>query len=146
MIRQESGNGLLAEAIDNAQTAYGRGDLKATEAACLEALSIDSSCAPVLSILTQVNIDLGRFDEVLKYARKAVAASPGDPAMHTNLAIVYLNLDQPAEAEKTLLDAIVIDRNFGRAYFYLAALYRQSGRIAEAQMAEQRTAELGYRE
>jgi tetratricopeptide (TPR) repeat protein len=91
-------------------------------------------------------ITIGLFEKVLEYAQKAVKSSPNDPAMHTNLAVVYLNLNNPAEAEKELLRSLNIDNNFGRAYYFLGNLYQQTGRTEEAIKAFKRVEELGYRE
>jgi Flp pilus assembly protein TadD len=69
-----------------------------------------------------------------------------DPAMHTNLAVVYMNLNRPADAEKELLRAVSLNDTFGRAYYFLGSLYQQTGRNAEARKAFKRTEELGYHE
>jgi tetratricopeptide (TPR) repeat protein len=66
--------------------------------------------------------------------------------MHTNLAVVYLNLNRPADAEKELLRAISLNNDFGRAYYFLGSLYQQDGRNEEARNAFKRVQELGYHE
>ena len=145
-IRQETADAVMGFYIKQARYSYQEGDLKAAESAYLQALAADTSSAPILSELTQLYISLGLFDKVLEYAQKAVASSPNDPAMHTNLAVVYLNLNNPAKAEKELLRSLDIDNNFGRAYYFLGHLYQQTGRTEEAIKAFKRVEELGYRE
>jgi spermidine synthase len=145
-IRRETADIVMGFYIKQARFSYKEGDLQAAESAYLQALTVDTSCAPILSELTQLYISLGLFDKVVEYAQKAVKSSPNDPAMHTNLAVVYLNLNNPAEAEKELLRSLNIDNNFGRAYYFLGNLYQQTGRTEEAIKAFKRVEELGYRE
>ncbi|MBN2188472.1 MAG: fused MFS/spermidine synthase [Chitinispirillaceae bacterium] len=146
MIRRETAVNVMQFYLNEARISRSQGDLRAAEHAYLQALAIDSLCAPVQSELAGLYIALGIFDKVLEYAQKAVASSPDDPAMHTNLAVVYLNLNRPADAEKELLRAISINDDFGRAYFFLGSLYRETGRNAEAGNAFKRVEELGYHE
>ncbi len=118
--------------------------LPQAEQAYLQALAVDSLCAPAHTELTTLYNSLGLIEKGLEHARKAVTSSPDDPAMHTNLAVVYMNLNRPAEAEAELLRAVGRNGTYGRAHYFLAMLYRETGRIEQAQAAMQRARELGY--
>jgi Flp pilus assembly protein TadD len=83
-------------------------------------------------------------DKSLEHAQKAVAFSPSDPSTHTNLALVYMNLNRAAESEAELLRAIAIDERYGPAHYFLGTLYDESGRREMAQVALNRAKELGY--
>jgi spermidine synthase len=146
MTKREAAGNFMGICVNNARMARSRGDLQAAETAYLQALEIDSLCAPVQSELVGLYIALGLFDKVVEYAQKAVSSAPNDPAMHTNLAVVYLNLNRPSDAEQELLRAVGLDNNFGRAYYFLGSLYRQFGREEEARNAFKRVQALGYHE
>jgi len=137
---------IVGKLVNEARNFCNQGHLQAAESAYLQALTVDSICAPVQTELTGLYISLGMFDKVLEYALKAVTSMPSDPAMHTNLAVVYLNLNRPADAEKELLRAISLNNDFGRAYYFLGSLYQQDGRNEEARNAFKRVQELGYHE
>ena len=145
-IRRETSGMIVGKLVNEARNFCNQGHLQAAESAYLQALTVDSICAPVQTELTGLYISLGMFDKVLEYALKAVTSMPSDPAMHTNLAVVYLNLNRPADAEKELLRAISLNNDFGRAYYFLGSLYQQDGRNEEARNAFKRVQELGYHE
>ena len=145
-IRRETSGMIVGKLVNEARNFCNQGHLQAAESAYLQALTVDSICAPVQTELTGLYISLGMFDKVLEYAQKAVTSMPSDPAMHTNLAVVYLNLNRPADAEKELLRAISLNNDFGRAYYFLGSLYQQDGRNEEARNAFKRVQELGYHE
>ncbi len=145
-IRQETASNVLGMLVSRARSALKNADYQGAEYAYLQALSVDSMNTRIQFELVDLYIGLGKFDKVVEYSEKAVRFAPDDPGAHTNLAVVYLNLDRPADAETELLYAIRLDRNFGRAYYFLAQLYQQSGRNDEAMRALKRVEELGYRE
>jgi predicted membrane-bound spermidine synthase/Tfp pilus assembly protein PilF len=145
-IRQETAASVLGMFVSQARLALKNADYQGAENAYLQALSVDSTNTQIQFELVDLYIGLGKFDKVVEYSQKAVMSAPDDPGAHTNLAVVYLNLDRPADAETELLHAIRLDSNFGRAYYFLGQLYQQSGRNDEAQSAFNRVKELGYRE
>jgi spermidine synthase len=144
MIRLESADNVVRLYLNEARISRNQGDLQAAEGAYLQALAVDSLCAPVQTELATLYTSLGIFDKVLEYTQKAVTSSPDDPAMHTNLAVAYLNLNRPADAEVELLHAIGIDESYGRAHYFLGMLYEESGRKEKAAFAMKRAEELGY--
>jgi len=145
-IRLETSGIVVGKSVEQARNLRNQGNLQAAESAYLQALAADSSSVLVQTELTQLYISLGMFDKVLEYVLKAVKNAPKDPAIRTNLAIVYLNLNRHADAEKELLHAINLDNDFGRAYYFLGSLYQQDGRNEEARNAFKRVQELDYHE
>ena len=144
MIRQEAVANAVQLCLNSARSNRSQKLLPQAEQAYLQALAVDSLCAPAHTELTTLYNSLGLIEKGLEHARKAVTSSPDDPAMHTNLAVVYMNLNRPAEAEAELLRAVGRNGTYGRAHYFLAMLYRETGRIEQAQAAMQRARELGY--
>jgi Tfp pilus assembly protein PilF len=131
--------------LNGARGLRSQGLLSPAEATYLRALAIDSSCVPAHTELATLYATLGMVDKSLEHAQKAVVFSPNDPAMRTNLAVVYMNLNRTAEAEAELLRAIGIDEKYGRAHYFLGMLYDETGRREIAQAARKRAEKLGYR-
>jgi spermidine synthase len=145
MIRRETIDNILQRCLNDARVCRSQGNSSAAEGAYLRALAVDSFCAPANTELATLYNALGMFDKGLEYAQKAVRSSPGDPAMHTNLAVVYMNFNRPADAEAELLRAIAVSATYGRAFFFLGTLYKETGRSAEGRDALQKAEELGYK-
>jgi spermidine synthase len=145
MIRREAMDNAVLLCLNGARGLRSQGLLLPAEHAYLQALAVDSLCAPAHTELTTLYNSLGMVDKGLEHAQKAVTSLPNDPAMHTNLAVVYMNLNHPAEAETELLRAIGIDETFGRAHYFLGMLYEETGRKELSRTAMKRAEELGYR-
>jgi Flp pilus assembly protein TadD len=99
MVRREAMDNATLVCLNGARGLRSQGLLLPSEAAYLRALAVDSSCVTAHTELATLYTTLGMFDIGLEHAQKAVVFSPGDPAMHTNLAVVYMNLNRTAEAE-----------------------------------------------
>jgi spermidine synthase len=145
MIRREAMDNATLLCLNGARGLRSQGLLSPAEATYLRALAIDSSCVPAHTELATLYATLGMVDKSLEHAQKAVVFSPNDPAMRTNLAVVYMNLNRTAEAEAELLRAIGIDEKYGRAHYFLGMLYDETGRREIAQAARKRAEKLGYR-
>lgn len=145
LIRQEAAGKGVQLSLNSARGLRGLGLVPQAEQAYLQAIAFDSLCAPAHTELATLHTANGRTEKSLEHAQKAARSSPDDPAMHTNLAVVYLNLNRPADAEAGLLRAIGISGTYGRAYFFLGTLYQETGRSAEGKNAFKRAEELGYR-
>ncbi len=63
------------------------------------------------------------------------------PLVHNELGVAYLGLNNFAQAEKELLEAVRILPQFGKAHQNLAELYNILGRYSEASFAETRARE-----
>ncbi len=144
MVRREAMDNAALVCLNGARGLRSQGLLLPAEAAYLRTLAIDSSCVPAHTELATLYTTLGMFDKGLEHAQKAVVFSPRDPAMLTNLAVVYMNLNRAAEAEAELLRAIGIDERYGRAHYFLGSLYAETGRREKSQAELKRAEELGY--
>ena len=145
MIRREAMDNAVLLWLNGARGLRGQGLLPQTEQAYLKALALDSSCVPAHTELATLYTSLGMVDKCLWHAQKAMAFLPGDPAMHTNLAVVYMNLNRSPEAEAELLRVIGSDNTYGRAHYFLGMLYEETGRKEQARTAMKRAEELRYR-
>jgi len=144
MVRREAMDNAALVCLDGARGLRSQGLLLPAEAAYLRTLEIDSSCIPAHTELATLYTALGMVNKSLEHARKAVIFSSGDPAMLTNLAVVYMNLNREAEAEAELVRAIGIDERYGRAHYFLGSLYGETGRREKSQAEHKRAEDLGY--
>jgi spermidine synthase len=146
LIRREAMDNTVLLCLNEARGFRSQGLLLQAEQAYLQAVAIDPLCAPAYTELATLYTSRGMKEKGLDHARKAVIASPDDPAMHTNLAVSYMNCNRYADAETELLRALAIDQNYGRAYDFLAELYRETGRENLAQPSLRRAGEPGHRQ
>jgi predicted Zn-dependent protease len=104
------------------------GALQAAEAAV--AVAPDRELA--LSTAASMAVGAGQLDQAGDYARRAIAANPGDPENHLRLAQALTEGGQWAEAEAELRTLLAMSPNpaTGRATLGLA-LHRQ-GKVREA--------------
>lgn len=126
MVRQEASGYAVLLCLNSARGLRSQGLLPQAEQAYLQALAVDSLSASVHTELTTLYNSMGMVEKGLEHARKAVALSPNDPVMRTNLAVDYLNLNRPADAEAELLRVTGTTGTCGRAYYFLAMLYRET--------------------
>ena len=145
MVRREAMDNAALVCLSGARGLRSQGLLLPAEAAYLRTLAIDSSCVPAHTELITLYTTLGMVEKSLDHAQKAVVFSPDDPAMHTNLAVVYMNLHRLAQSEAELLRAIAINERYAPAHYFLGALYNGSGKTEMAQTELKRAEELGYR-
>lgn len=146
MIWRETARKVLPPLLQEAHSTGNRGNLNAAEQMYLQVLKLDPTCTQAQTELAMVYNALGMFEKTLEYAQKAVASSPGDPAVHTDLGAMYLSLNRFDDAEKELLEAVRLQEATGRAYSFLGTLYRTTGRRAESERALQKALALGYRQ
>jgi tetratricopeptide (TPR) repeat protein len=74
--------------------------------------------------LAGVCLELGKFDEAVKVAEKAVALDPGNAGLLGNLALSYLLAGRVAEAQKSIAAAIKISQG-DKINNYLAQIIRE---------------------
>jgi tetratricopeptide (TPR) repeat protein len=144
MLRQETAGRWAQVCLNSARDLRGRGLILPAEQAYLQATTADSLCVAAHTELASLYTARGMTEKCLEHARKAVDVSPEDPAMRVNLAVACINCGRHAEAEKQLLSAVAMDESYGRAHYYLAELFRETGRSGPAQAAAKRARELGY--
>lgn len=71
---------------------------------------------------------LGRHNEAIAEARRAVELAPLDLSLRTALAEQLMHANRAAEAERECLEVIKIDHGFARGYAVLSWVYEYSGR------------------
>jgi spermidine synthase len=141
--RDAAGNAALL-CLDRARALRSKELPAQAEQAYLQALAIDSLCTPAHTELATLYAARGMMEKGLLQAQRAAASSPNDPEVRTNLAVFYLNCNRTAEAEAELLHAISVKGTYGRAYYFLGELYRETGRTELATAAAERARQFGY--
>jgi TolB-like protein/Flp pilus assembly protein TadD len=81
------------------------GRLHASRTSLLRALSLDPNHAGAMMDLSITEEDLGRYDESLHWAMRALPLVPGDGNVHYHVAVPLLQLDDDRAAERFLLRA-----------------------------------------
>ena len=76
--------------------------------------------------------ELGRSDEVLSAAQRAVAVDPTNIKCLFNLALSYLAARDHVAAETTLREALGVHPDFGDGHRALAAILESQNRPSEA--------------
>ena len=87
-------------------------------------------------------VALGRYEEAIAEAKKALALDPVSMAAQTNVAIIYLRAgryDQAVEEARRVLD---LDTTYAHAYYVLGRAYVQKGMYREAILSSRRAVAL----
>ncbi len=88
---------------------------------------------------------LGRYDQALAYARKALDLGPVAPQPYLDLALAYVGKSMPAEAVAALEKAAALGEREGEPLPDLAAYYAHCGRPAQARKLLDELLERGKR-
>ena len=97
-----------------------------------QSLSLDGNLAFVHLILGRICRVTGRSDQAISEIRKAISMDPLNVAAYTNLALVYGDVDRPADAENAYLQAIRIRPGYWPAYSTLGVFYELRGEYNKA--------------
>ena len=92
-----------------------------------------------LAYLADADIHLGRQDEALPLAEKAVQIDPGIAKAHVDLGILYADRDRQPDAVKEFKAAIKLSPNDQDPHWRLARLYQAMGRQEEAKAEFEKT-------
>jgi chemotaxis protein methyltransferase CheR len=79
--------------------------------------------------------DNGAFATADALCRKALAAEPLNATLHFYQGLVLQALGQPADAEKSFLKSIYLDKSFAMAHYHLGLLLLAEGRSGPARRA-----------
>jgi len=74
----------------------------------------------------------GDYEKALAHFKKAYEFAPANPDISLQLAVVYLKIAQPGEAEKWARKALAIDSKLARAWYYLALAQKEQGKREKA--------------
>jgi tetratricopeptide (TPR) repeat protein len=119
----------LAEMLSTLSTAQGRQEAEKEYEAALEANPSDEQAECRLGDIALQKDDLKEAGQ--RYSR-ALQLQPNDPEADIGMAKVFMSMDQPQKAEPLLHQALKLDPTSALAHFRLSAVYRQTGRSADA--------------
>lgn len=101
----------------------------------VEAVRLDPQDAKSMATMGTVHWMTGELELAVESYRSSLALRPGEPGVHTNLAIVLQKLKQFDEAIESYKRALAIDPTFSDANGHLAYLYSCRDQIAGAREA-----------
>jgi tetratricopeptide (TPR) repeat protein len=109
--------------------------------ACTQAALADPTYLPAHLCLADIAAHEQNWEQVLKFSQRALELNPAsDPHAYFYAASAYLKLNRPADAEKSALKAVEIDKQNleVRVHFLLAQVYEVKGDSAQelAQLRE----------
>lgn len=119
----------LAEMLNTLGTEEGRQEAESEYKAALEANPLDEQSE---SRLGDLALRANELQKASQHYTRAVKLRPADPEANIGLAKVLMSLDQPQEAEPLLQRALQLDPTSALAHYRLSAIYRQTGRTADA--------------
>jgi len=88
---------------------------------------------------------MGMFEKSIEECKKAISLSPSVAAAHTNLGIVYMNINRYEAAAEEFVKAIDIDPDSATAHYYLGLAYGRTGRQEEGEGELKKAARLKVR-
>jgi len=95
--------------------------------------------AQALAYLADANIHLGKPDEALPLAEKAVQIDPGGVKAHVVLGILYADRGRQDDALKEFKTAIKLAPDYQDPHWRLARLYKAMGKQEEAKAEFEKT-------
>lgn len=125
-----SGRGQIELIIGRARAAAG--DKAHALALWREVLVQAPAHAEALNAVANWHLSQGQAGQAVPLLERAVAAEPGQAALHFNLATAQAGLGQYDDALRALDAALAIDPYFVQALFHKAALLERIGEPAEA--------------
>jgi uncharacterized protein len=102
---------------------------------CKEALFLEYHEATVYGLMGSMLDETGKSEEGVEVITKALIRWPYNQNLLYNLAVCYLNLNRPEEAEKILLKSVLYNPYHTRSHLGLAKANYTMGRIAQSYLA-----------
>jgi tetratricopeptide (TPR) repeat protein len=115
-----------------AQTYHGEGNKAKTEESLRKVVQLDRSDTESQILLANLLIEEGKTEEGKTILDNLPPGSIKDPAVYTNLAIVFMNQKRPEEARAYLTKAIDLDPTLAESYYYRGLAGIQAKKNAEA--------------
>jgi tetratricopeptide (TPR) repeat protein len=115
-----------------AQTYHGEGNKAKVEESLRKVVQIDPSDTDSQILLADDLIDEGKIDEGKAILDALPAGAVKDPAVYSNLAIVFMNKKRPEDALVYMTKAIAIDATLPDSYYYRGLANIQAKKNAEA--------------
>ncbi len=102
---------------------------------CKEAILLKYDNVAVYSLIGSMLDNLGKSQEGINVLSDALIRWPYNQNLLYNLAVCYLNISQPEEAEKVLTESIHLNPYHTRSHLALAKANYMMGRIAKSYLA-----------
>lgn len=102
------------------------------------AIELAPSYATAYHWYGELLVQMGRFDEAFELYRQAAALDPLSSAISSDIGIAWYYARDYDRAIAELRKCIDADPAFSRTHFYLAKVYTQAGRYAEAMDAQRK--------
>jgi len=122
--------------LDEIFRLVGAGDLAAAEQLCREALLRDDKDINVLGIFGAILLKKNELIEAEKILLSVTELEPAFAKPHEDLGLLYLNQDKPESAVSCFEKAVALDATQASAFRGLATALEKSGRMEEAQVAQ----------
>ncbi len=114
------------------QRALAQNDLETAAAEFAAAAEAHPDVAEIHSALGATLMALGRAADAIPPLKKAVALSPGDVAIYTQLGLAYFQADKPRKARQMFKRVLEFDDRNLQAHLFLIDLYRAEKRFSDA--------------
>lgn len=108
------------------------GDIRNSKSQYNAAIFLDPNYVPALSSLSAVYYVDGKFEEAVKFAKKAISLNSDYAWAHSNLALAYVGVGKLDEAIVEFKTAISLSPEVPDFYLNLASSYVQGGQMNEA--------------
>ena len=138
----------LPQAMQQAATAYVRGDLVTAEQWCRSILNAEAMHFDALSLLGVIAARTRRSAEAADFLARAVRARPNDATAHNNYGIALKNLRRFDEALRSYERALEIQPDFADAHYNQGNVRKELKRFEEALASYERALAInpGYAE
>jgi tetratricopeptide (TPR) repeat protein len=130
-----------AQTLQQAEAAYGRGELEAARHLCESALARSPS-ARAQSLMAAIAADTGNTEEGLEWTRRAQAADPSAAGPHFVAGRLWQGAGRLTEAEASYRRAIALQPGHARAYNNLGGVLHMQGNLDEALAAYRKALDL----
>ncbi len=115
-----------------AQTYHAEGNTAKAEEALRKVAQLDPSDSDAQILLADSLINQGKVEEGKAVLDGLAPGAVRDPAVYTNLAIVFMNKSKPEEARAYMTKAIDLDPTQADGYYYRGLANIQAKKTAEA--------------
>jgi len=125
-----------------AQTYHGEGNKAKMQESLRKVVQLDPSDTDSKILLANLLIEEGKLEEGQAILAGLPPGSVKDPAVYTNLAIIFMNKKKAEDARAYLTKAIELDPSLAESYYYRGLANIQAKKNAEAKADFQKYLEL----
>ncbi|MGH9434095.1 MAG: tetratricopeptide repeat protein [Terriglobia bacterium] len=135
----------LSQIYTQGNTLYTQGDYAGAAAMFEKAVPMakGKNLGVVLSRTADAYGKAKQYDKAIEFYQKAIALTPADAGLYTNLGNVYANMNKIPEAEAQYEKAAQLDpTHAAQAYYNIGAVMTNTGHMAEAAAAFKKATEV----